>query len=318
MTLLPLSRLSAMVSDRTLHLVLLPTEACNCRCTYCYEKFGNTVMGEETVAAVKALIERRVPELDELHIGWFGGEPLLAKSIVMDISRHIKVLAEGRPGLTYRGGMATNGYLLTRPLFSELTALGIVDYQVTLDGPREIHDRHRVRVDGKGTYARIWNNLLAMRDGFEPFRVTLRLHIEPSRIGHMEAFLDDVRREFLPDHRFTVHFMPIRSLGGKNDHAAASFTGIRKLKKKLFGDHRAAKDPPYVCYASRPNSLMIYSNGDIGKCTVALYDPRNKIGSLHEDGSVEMDASLLRLWLRGFTPLDLPTLACPLRGFPAP
>jgi uncharacterized protein len=282
------------------------------------------MMSKAVVNAVKTLLGRRVPELDKLYVSWFGGEPLLAKNIVMDISRHIKELAESRPNLTYHAGMTTNGYELTRSRFSELTALGIMNFQITLDGPREIHDKFRVKVNGKGTYDRIWENLLAMRDSTEKFRVTLRLHIEPSRIPHMASLLDDVRREILPDKRFAFHFMPIRSLGGKNDHTITPFTGkeeqkcIKLLKQTLYGNYRPVKEPPYVCYASRPNSLMIYPNGDIGKCTVDLYNPRNRIGLLNRDGTVKIDADLLRSWLRGFTPLDLSTLECPLRGLPDP
>ncbi|PJJ00771.1 hypothetical protein BX264_1060 [Streptomyces sp. 2333.5] len=41
--------LVAALTDRTLHLIILPTEQCNFRCTYCYEDFSVGRMGPETV-----------------------------------------------------------------------------------------------------------------------------------------------------------------------------------------------------------------------------------------------------------------------------
>jgi sulfatase maturation enzyme AslB (radical SAM superfamily) len=61
-----------------LNLIILPTEACNFRCTYCYETFEHKKMKKEVVNGIKALIGRRGPELNKLEIAWFGGEPLLA------------------------------------------------------------------------------------------------------------------------------------------------------------------------------------------------------------------------------------------------
>lgn len=116
-------------------------------------------MSAETIQGVKNLLDRRSPELDNLYLSWFGGEPLVAKDIVLDISSYAANLAKAYPGLEYRAGMTTNAYYLTPSLFSELTEAGVLDYQITLDGPRDLH-KTRLRADGKGTFDRIWKNLL--------------------------------------------------------------------------------------------------------------------------------------------------------------
>jgi len=71
-----------------LNLIILPTEACNFRCTYCYETFENKKMPRSVVSGIKSLIDRRGEELDELEISWFGGEPLLALDVITEISKH--------------------------------------------------------------------------------------------------------------------------------------------------------------------------------------------------------------------------------------
>ncbi|HEY0068405.1 MAG TPA: hypothetical protein VGE04_00395, partial [Chloroflexia bacterium] len=70
-------------------------------------------------------------------------------------------------------------------------------------------------------------------------------------------------------------------------------------------------DEQYVCYASKPNSLMIRADGSIGKCTVALYDTRNALGRILPNGTLDIDSSKLRLWANGFATLDPDELACP-------
>ena len=72
------SRLVQALSSTSLHLVVLPTEACNFRCFYCYEDFKLARMREDVVRGLERLLEARAPSLEHLSISWFGGEPLLA------------------------------------------------------------------------------------------------------------------------------------------------------------------------------------------------------------------------------------------------
>lgn len=62
-------------------------------------------MSAETIQGVKNLLDRRSPELDNLYLSWFGGEPLVTKDIVLDISSYAANLAKAYPGLEYRAGM---------------------------------------------------------------------------------------------------------------------------------------------------------------------------------------------------------------------
>jgi uncharacterized protein len=46
------SQLIACITPRRLHLILMPTEACNFRCVYCYETFALKEMKPDVVAGV--------------------------------------------------------------------------------------------------------------------------------------------------------------------------------------------------------------------------------------------------------------------------
>ena len=316
------SNLARLLNDRVFELTIIPTESCNFRCVYCYENHSDNRLKKNVIKSIKSLIELRISEIDQLNIGWFGGEPLLARNTIIEISNFIVDLTQSYPNVKYRAAMATNGYLLTPSLFSKLVSLGINHYQITLDGPREIHNKSRMTINGKGSYDKIWKNLSDIKNSAEQFHITIRLHFSPSRIQYIYRLIDDLRLTFVEDKRFSFHFKTVDRLGGKNDNEldvctdAEAQTHIRSFKDKLYGHYVDEEEQPYVCYASRPNKLLVYPNGDIGKCTVALYDSRNRIGSINEDGTVNMDLSLLKKWMRGFTPIDLSTLRCPFKNFP--
>jgi uncharacterized protein len=319
-------RRARLVSNRYLEIIILPTEKCNFRCTYCYEDFSVGRMKKETILGIKALLDRRCPDLDYLNISWFGGEPLTAKDIVLEISEYAMALVRKYPKLRYKGDMTTNGYFLDYNTATALADVGIRHYQISLDGPREVHNKSRIRADGSSTYDRIWANLLAIRDSSVPISVMLRIHFTVGTLQLLDPLIEEIREEFIPDKRFSVFFKAIERLGGSNDASIKTFSeaekeeAVKSLKIKLYGEIVAPSQNILllddVCYASRPNSLVIRSNGDVGKCTVALNDDRNKIASLQMDGTLKLIPGRLAPWLRGIETLDPATLACPLVNLP--
>ena len=140
------------------------------------------------IAGVKKLVARRVGELTRLRIGWFGGEPLVAKDVIVDISGYGKRLADEH-NVAFDGSMTTNGLLLKPSTLCELLDAGVTDYQVTLDGPREFHNRKRVTVSGDGTFDRIWANLAWMQASDLKFSVLIRLHLAPDNRHVLPAFV---------------------------------------------------------------------------------------------------------------------------------
>ncbi|HKP37373.1 MAG TPA: radical SAM protein, partial [Pyrinomonadaceae bacterium] len=173
-----LPRLAGILNTRILELILLPTEKCNFRCTYCYEDFEMGRMSPEIILGIKNLILNRANDLDRLQLSWFGGEPLAALDVVLEVSGFAAQLAAKKSHLNYRAHMTTNASLLDPATFDKLVDVGVLDYQITLDGPREIHNQTRVQAGGGGTFDRIWNNLLAIRATNLPASIHLRIHFD--------------------------------------------------------------------------------------------------------------------------------------------
>lgn len=316
-----LEKFASLVSDKYQELIILPTEKCNFRCTYCYEDFLIGRMKKETKEAIKKLIDKRVPDLEYLYISWFGGEPLLAKDIVLDISRYANSYSQIHSSYRFDSGITTNGYLLDDKTLNELLSVNVRNFQITLDGPAEIHDKSRVKASGGKTFDKIWENLLNMKNSDLNFTVLLRIHYDTKTIYSMETLLLDLKREFISDKRFKIHPHEIERLGGPNDHLIQILTDDENKKATEFinftlyeNNYVEPYEEPYICYASKPNSLLIRADGKIGKCTVALNDDRNNIGNINEDGTLTLNQNKIKPWIRGIYEMDHEILKCPLSG----
>ncbi|WSQ14993.1 radical SAM protein [Streptomyces sp. NBC_01231] len=311
---------SSFRSDR-LQLILLPTEQCNFRCTYCYEDFAIGRMTSDVVSGVKNLIDRRADGLRRLQVSWFGGEPMLARSIIEEVASHAILVQDRNSNLRYESDMTTNGYMLNGEAAEFLAGIGVRTYQISLDGPGKYHDRTRLRADGKGTFDQIWCNLLSIRESSAKVRILLRVHLTPDNLHVMPEFLTRVRDTFLNDPRFNVFLKRVVRLGGPNDATMDVLDSddqqVADLEALLVEGGRTERlfEPEEVCYAARANSLLVRADGRLGKCTVALSDPDNTIGRLLPDGSLEIDNPRLRPWLQGWESRDPELTACPYVAF---
>lgn len=297
-------------------------------------------MPDRVCRGIKNLLSIRAPTIDVLRLSWFGGEPLLAKDIVLELSRHAFSLSR-KYGFRLTGGVTTNGYFLTRDLAVKLIALKQDRFQISLDGWEDGHNQTRRMADGRPTFSTIWSNLLALTHLPGRFQVLLRLHLSRANAPSMEQLCAQIAKKFGDDVRFSVNFQDVRDLGGPGretvvaqserelaervDHltrvltsrgpwVAGRVTNNLASAAASAGSHatdEVLRDGAYICYASKPNSVLIRSNGRLGKCTVVLDSPANNIGKILEDGTLVISNPKLRRWFHGLESMDPTALACP-------
>jgi uncharacterized protein len=310
-----------------LELIVLPTEACNFRCSYCYEDFSVGKMSRPIVDALKRLITSRADGCSRLILSWFGGEPLLASDIIIEVSEHAQT-SFAKSHCDYQSHITTNASLLTIPVFKQLLSVGVRNYQITLDGPEELHNTTRVRRNGRGTFSVIWKNLLAINEFAEsiavpPFEISLRLHYDGMRIFSIGPLITDIERFLTARNNFTVAFHEIKRLGGARDsEIVLAFSDARTVARNYasrlgnagFRTSMAYDLKECICYAARANSLIIRANGRLSKCTVALSNEWNDVGQLLPDGSVEVLNERLQPWLRGLFTGNPDDIKCPMVG----
>jgi uncharacterized protein len=280
-------------------------------------------MKKNVVEGIKNLLDKRAPNLRKLTISWFGGEPLLAPDIIRKIQGHCLGLLKQFTGIWFHSNMTTNGYLLGRARFEELLESKVTRYQISFDGPSEIHNRKRILPNGNGTFDQIWNNLRDISKIDKDFTIILRLHVDQENLPYFPEFISRILGGFGSDPRFKFFVRPLARLGGNNDKNLNILNGdgkkkiieslIRDIPKdRLEGKFSGKKNE--ICYAAEGNSFVVRANGSINKCTVALDNPFNHIGTLDEDGHAILDNGKHGRWLRGFFSSSESELQCPLKG----
>ena len=156
-----------------IHVLAKPSGAtCNLACSYCFfldkellypnSKFR---MSEETLEAyIRQLIETH--RSNQVTVAWQGGEPTL---MGVDFYRKAIEYQEKyrKPGMSFENTMQTNGTLLDDEwceFFKENDYL----IGISIDGPRHLHDAHRVDKGGAPTFDRVMRGLrLLQKHGVE-------------------------------------------------------------------------------------------------------------------------------------------------------
>jgi len=313
------------LSNRRWGLTLLPTEKCNFRCAYCYQNFSAGTMDRITIEAIKKLIECRVNdhELRHFYLNWFGGEPLLAKEIVYEISDHSMRLCKNNE-CAFRGEIITNGFYLNSDVFRNLLDLGVKKYTTSLDGPKITHNKTRTDACGHGTYDVIYNNIANLKKIPGDFTIMVRLQIYQDNIEHIHQSIDEIAQLFIGDNRFHLTIVPIGRLGGPND-ALPNFpspvkdTQCGEIIKDIYDRFSKYQDiqqfhttrDKEICHAARMNALTIRANGKIVQCASCLDDPHNEIGMIREDGSMDLSQEKLNWWSKGYQTISHSLLTCP-------
>ncbi len=308
-----------------LSMIILSHENCNFRCVYCYESFTRGKMKPEIVGGLKTFVREKARDLRSLRISWFGGEPLLGRDVIYDLSDSFLQSCE-RTGTRYAASMSTNGSLLTIDTLRALVERRVKWFQITLDGPEDIHNSTRKSAGGKGTYHRILDNLVGARESDEKFFIKIRVNFNEDAVSRIEEWLaEEIGPLFAADSRFGMAFHPIGKWGGPhdeliNDCAPRQISPLRSrlvtlsrrlgFTNKLLRDHLAPH--AHVCYAAKKSSLVVGTDGTIFKCSKEFENPNNRVGKLEANGQMILDPAL---WKRWTTLTGLDTSACEACSF---
>ncbi|MFE0089800.1 cyclophane-forming radical SAM/SPASM peptide maturase GrrM/OscB [Streptomyces sp. NPDC058992] len=178
-----------MNTDRGVQQVVLQaTPFCNIECTYCYLPDRNRykVMGTEVVDALADLLLSGCSDAEVLELRWHAGEPLTAGiAFYEDAVSIITARLSGRYRI--RHSVQTNGTLISSAwcrLFKEHS----FRVGVSIDGPEEIHDRHRVTRGQKGSFRGAMRGITCLREEDVPFD-TISV-VTPATLEQQDHFLD--------------------------------------------------------------------------------------------------------------------------------
>jgi uncharacterized protein len=156
-----------------IHVLAKPSGAtCNLACSYCFFLDKELLYPNSKFRMSEESLEAYIQQLIETHrssqvtVAWQGGEPTL-----MGVDFYRKAIEYQEkyrvPGMTFENTMQTNGTLLDDEwcqFFKENNFL----IGISIDGPRHLHDAHRVDKGGAPTFDKVMRGLrLLQKHGVE-------------------------------------------------------------------------------------------------------------------------------------------------------
>ncbi|MBU7045580.1 MAG: radical SAM protein, partial [Theionarchaea archaeon] len=273
---------------------------CNLRCYYCCEIWAKNphIMGEvmnkyKVDKAFEALetLNKDCKEMKPLTLT--GGEPLMKKN--KDIVTYI--LKKGDE-LGYQFAILTNGVDMNYFL-SELSSVKVMYVQITLDGPRDIHDKRRIFRKGEKTFDTITNNIEKARKMGIPLRIRTNTDSEIfSRISELTEFftengwIDDPCIQFSLNHLYdknadidkTQEFISLYEKVLEQAQTGMKIPGIHNFLRSFRLLHPVCEGKSIFCwptfwYCSAVSRKLVFDPfGDVYPCQSMLGWKEERIG----------------------------------------
>lgn len=296
--------------SQMLSITWLTTWGCNLNCTYCFE--GNLknskIMSEtEDIDRMLKFVKNKYinNKFKVLAVTLFGGEPMMNyKGIQYGLSLFRAFCEENHIQLVIN--MVSNGLLLNKDNVQFLIDHGLSMIQITLDGPKELHDQKRIYSNGGGSYDRIIDRLEFLKKENNQLNIVIRINIDKENFEHAEILLKELELRGL--NTFTIDFGIIRDEATSCGNISNICFPDESLGKILYSLWNSAikhgftvKTVPskryMYCGLNKENSYTFTPKMEFYKCWEHLGDQTHKFGDLNDRGEIVIDNHKYYEWM---------------------
>jgi uncharacterized protein len=188
---------------RGFHVLTKPIgPVCNLECSYCFYLEKHNLYPEErqwrmSDAVLEQYIRQYIQEQPgpEILFAWQGGEPTLLG--VEFFQKAVQLQRKHAGDRTISNALQTNGTLLD-DRWCEFLAEHHFLAGLSVDGPRELHDKHRVAKGGKPTFDAVMRGLgLLKKHGVEFNTLTVVHRANARQAGEVYRFLKEIGSRYL-------------------------------------------------------------------------------------------------------------------------
>ena len=303
----------AKQASEILNFTILPTLSCNFACDYCFQggHSGKPFMKPETQEASLHFIQTLVTSKRKgIICTWFGGEPLIAKDIVLRMSQQLREIAT-KNQVSLNMDIITNGVLLDSTTSRELADVGIKQAQVSFDSLIFKHSKKRGVINSEGNPSLLLKNIIAARDYLD---ISIRINVFGDNAGEVPKIIEILSRYGFKD---TYHLARIKgSKDGvsdkdeiKNIPCRAANCGLCETKELTTSVCNTLSRPDYAeferkfflnrpealpkivkrlipvkypCSAITDNMFVIDPDGDVSPCWESAGLASEAIGNVHD------------------------------------
>ncbi|WP_019910278.1 radical SAM/SPASM domain-containing protein [Paenibacillus sp. HW567] len=230
-------------SHPTLHFTICPTYKCNLTCPYCFQSGIHQdsptlelTQINEMFQAMDQMVEKQPNAAVQFEL--FGGEPFLARNQSQVEYILQQAIHRNWPILSITNGTELNAYF---PFLQEHSE-HFHHMQITLDGPKEIHDQLRKYMDNSGSFDQICNNVNFLLE--QHISVTVRINTGKDNVIYLpEMFELFERLQWTSSPDFSCQIAPIND--NFNTGNVSGFQPEYELLEQLhsiFPDWEATRD----------------------------------------------------------------------------
>lgn len=307
-----------------LTLTVVPTFNCNLRCKYCFVGRKSGTMTPVTQAGIVDFVEKRLTEVSfpGMSVDWLGGEPLLELGIIEHLSSEFQRLCR-KHKIPYYSQVISNGTLLTKETVQLLKKAGVGDLQVTMDGPKDIHDQRRGYKSGKGSsFAAIVKGINNAKGNFV---IKLRINVDSRNINNVWSLLNLFKSQnwLGPETGIFPYLARIspytevcanvsKYMCGLEGYYETQFRWWKQIEESgvpvTFNPLYHFPEPRIGnCTAVSMNGYVFTPDAEVYKCGLTFDDPTQSIGKVYQP--LDINHPNCRQWL-DYTPFKAPCLEC--------
>ena len=255
-----------------MEFVVAPTLDCNFACPYCFETKRHHFMEKDIQQSILDfyLEQVRLSKFKKVKFAWYGGEPLLQFDIIRNMTKQVNEINE-KNNVTCDVVMTTNGYLLTEEIVYELERLGFKYIQITIDGPKEIHDNRRMLVSGIGTFDKIIENIKLFKGS--KVEVSVRINVDKENAAmylEVSRLINSFNMSNVRCYPALVEFTPNQeSCRECKCMTAAEFSKFASTEAREYYYEKGGLNCGNIsvnCGAEHIYSFVIDDYGDVYKC----------------------------------------------------
>ena len=297
-----------------MHLTHAPTMDCCFRCHYCFEKYKEKkYMTPEIMDQIIKYVTS-YPELKNIKITWFGGEPLMAVPQIEEFYDKFRDIWQE----PFISNIITTGYHIDKESIRVMQKVGISSVQITLDGMKETHNKVKHLPSGEDVFERILSNIELLNDSAPEINITIRVNLTLEN-----------KEEYIPLHKLCL----TRFYGRSNITISPAFvldrgTGdICRSNNNIFFGHierskfilNLAKNginsvfvrypEPFFneCAIRNEMAIAFDPEGYAYKCWEVIGNKEYAIGKLNDDGILtDINQTILNRQLYGADTFDDP------------
>jgi uncharacterized protein len=317
-----------MAAAAPFHIIAKPVgPICNLDCEYCFylekeklyperkHKSDWAIGGAALESYIRQYIESQ--PIPEVTFTWQGGEPTLLG--VEFFERIIEIQSRYAAGKQIRNTLQTNGVLLDDRWCEFLAAKGFL-VGLSIDGPRELHDRYRVDRGGGPSFDRVMRGIECLKKhGVEFNTLTVVQRDNSHNPLDVYRFLKEIGSGFM---QFIPVVERLAASGGEDglvlispESTVSARVTEWSVDARQYGKFLCAIFDEWVrhdvgrifvqlfdvtleSWVGAPSSLCVFSptcgdalamehNGDVYSCDHYVY-PRNRLGNILESSLTSM------------------------------